>query len=137
LEIVFTGNNPVKVSNNNFNNIKACMYVTRFDTEESTCTENYCTEITGNKEILMNNRLKVFPNPAEDMIYVQLPQEAAVSNNKLEIYDYLGNKIFDYNVGKNEKIIKIDISGLQENIYFIVLKSSDYILQYTKFVKML
>jgi hypothetical protein len=112
------------------------MYVTRFDTEESTCTENYCTEITGNKEILMNNRLKVFPNPAEDMIYVQLPQEAAVSNNKLEIYDYLGKKIFDYNVGENEKIIKIDISGLQENIYFIVLKSSDYILQYTKFVKM-
>ena len=134
--IYSTGNNPVKVFNNNFNNIKVCMYVTRFDTEESTCTENYCTEITGNKEILMNNRLKVFPNPAEDMIYVQLPQEAAVSNNKLEIYDYLGKKIFDYNVGKNEKIIKIDISGLQENIYFIVLKSSDYILQYSKFVKM-
>ena len=88
----------------------------------------YCTPYTGNSfdtfqfkthcadaiEYLNKNQVKVFPNPFDDLIYINA--DDAIS--QIEIFDILGNKVFT-NKYSNSANIKLDVSNLfTEGIYF-------------------
>lgn len=59
----------------------------------------------------------VFPNPAENFITIQCE---SFDNEKIEIYDVLGQLIKSITVSNNQKI---DISNLSKGIYFIILEN--------------
>jgi hypothetical protein len=69
-----------------------------------------------------NNQISVYPNPANDMLYV----DCKVKNATLFIIDVIGNKIKQLNVESD--ITSIDISNLSKGVYFLNIKTADSII---------
>lgn len=77
------------------------------------------------------NQLSIFPNPANDYIYLELPQ--AISNLYVTIYNSMGQEILNYSYidGKNEPL---DIRDFAKGIYFLKAKIDglDAVYQFVK-----
>ena len=58
-----------------------------------------------------------YPNPVRDVLFITLPEE----NNRLMLYDILGNNIFDRNVSGN---YRLEMNELKKGIYFLGVKNS-------------
>ncbi len=72
---------------------------------------------------------KVFPNPASDVLHIQ-------SSNSLygfEVYDSFGNLVLTSKT--NEKNITVDISNLNNGLYFIRIINHEKKIYYEKFIK--
>ena len=68
-------------------------------------------------ETIVQKNIKVFPNPASDVIYIESVNFD--SNEKITVTDVLG-KIYEVNITKETASrIKIDVSGLNEGVYFV------------------
>lgn len=73
-------------------------------------------------ESYAEDALKVFPNPASQMITIRLPESQ--SAGKLGIFDIMGRQIMDLsgqNSGKD--ILQVNVNSLSNGIYFIVYKN--------------
>jgi hypothetical protein len=67
-------------------------------------------------------RIKLFPNPARDNVYVKLG--TSVDQVKITFYDVLGMSIRSYNF-TNDRDIKLDVSQLSKgNLYFVSFEIS-------------
>lgn len=68
---------------------------------------------------------RIFPNPAKDKLYVQLP----VNNNiqyTVELFDLLGRKVFENSfTGNNQSIIEVPTSSLAAGQYIFTIKATD------------
>lgn len=76
--------------------------------------------IIGVAELTKNNLVKIFPNPAQDMITVSYPGNQ-LETTELEITTALGQTVFTKSITSNEQI---DISNLSNGLYFIHLKGN-------------
>jgi aminopeptidase YwaD len=63
--------------------------------------------------------VKIYPNPAKDIINIELP-DSGIKNFTFEITDFQGRSIFKKN---NET--KINVSGLENGAYLGILKTGD------------
>lgn len=82
------------------------------------------TVISQIKNVVSENLLKIFPNPAHDILNIEL----LLQNNlpvEISVFDLLGNKVYN-NVRKAEKNISVPIQNLQSGVYYISVKSDDY-----------
>ena len=68
-------------------------------------------------EISASDMVKIYPNPANDKISIELTEE----NNTIDTYDNIGRKISSFQT--NNKIINIDISEYPSGLYLIVIKN--------------
>jgi len=75
---------------------------------------------------------KVYPNPAEDLLYVELKDPG--TNLTIEIYDILGKLMIGSTHLQSQKYIAIPIEKLQKGSYIIKVKSNDGCVS-KKFVK--
>ena len=90
------------------------------------------SDITG---ILINDNQSnfvVYPNPAKNIISVNLQEQKANQNHRISIYNVEGQKIFEKLLKKEKN--EIDISGLAKGIYIIKL-INDNRTEISKFVK--
>ena len=73
---------------------------------------------------LMNSSIRLYPNPAKDNLYVQIPQQASVS---IELFDTYGRQVAskksDINVGTTLQIL--DIKSLSAGTYFVRVKGME------------
>ena len=82
------------------------------------------------KQMAVSEQVKVYPNPAQNSLQV------AVSNGQikeLSLFDVLGNVVFEHiqptpNPSKEGNSMTIDVSSLQEGVYFIQIKTAQGIL---------
>jgi len=86
-----------------------------------TITINLCTGINENNTDV---NIKIFPNPGNNFINVELKN---ISNEilNLEIIDINGQVLFNKKLDNNFK--QIDISSYSKGIYFVKLKGQDFI----------
>lgn len=65
-------------------------------------------------------KLHVYPNPAENTVYVQLRDKNAISVH-LTLTDLVGKKVLDKNINLNvaNKNVAVDVSPLQNGIYIL------------------
>ena len=79
-----------------------------------------CTGIVGNHNILNNNHIRVYPNPSKGKILIQNLSNSITEN--ISIKNSLGNlvKVSE----NNNSLISIDLSNLENGIYFIEINSS-------------
>ena len=79
-----------------------------------------CTGIVGNYNILNNNHIRVYPNPSKGKILIQNLSNSITEN--ISIRNSLGNlvKVSE----NNNSLISIDLSNLENGIYFIEINSS-------------
>lgn len=80
---------------------------------------------TGLNEINFNDKLNIYPNPANDIIRVNLANIG--EKGDLVIYNQLGASIYQENISsKNE--LKIDVSGFSKGIYFMQISDGSKFL---------
>jgi hypothetical protein len=77
--------------------------------------------------------MKIYPNPAKNSISVSSNQLAV--NSQVKIIDLLGNEVLSQKPEtKNQQSMQIDISKLQDGIYFVQFQSNGKVCT-SKFVK--
>lgn len=74
------------------------------------------------------NSLTIFPNPTHDRIFVNSNQVII----QVKIYNLKGNLLEDIS---QEKIEQIDVSQLEDGVYFMMLQSKFGQVNYKKFIK--
>ncbi|MCX8479862.1 MAG: T9SS type A sorting domain-containing protein [Chitinophagales bacterium] len=73
---------------------------------------------------LMNSSIRLYPNPAKDNLYVQIPQQVSVSIELFDIYGrQVASKKSDINVGTTLQIL--DIKSLSAGTYFVRVKGME------------
>ena len=79
-----------------------------------------------------STQIYVYPNPAKDILNVELKMQNGLQNTSLQITDMLGNTVKQVSISGNQ--FSINVADLSEGVYFIQVKSADKI--YTnKFIK--
>lgn len=93
-----------------------------FDSESNSC-------ITTNEDsIIHGSESVVFPNPAEDVIYIQIAYEELNQNISIRVYDLKGNII----QSKGERHVKLEdrkfgipLSNMSNGMYLLEIKNLD------------
>ena len=89
---------------------------------------------TGVKQNQLNNAIDIYPNPTTD--YLNISNTDLLQFHTVEIYNMSGMKVFATNLlGVGQSNIQIDISGLQQGVYMLQLKSENAVSN-KKFVKL-
>jgi len=88
------------------------------------------SDVCNGYKLQQQAELTVCPNPANDKIYLEYP---ITSSAVLHVYDNIGRLLINENINGN--ICEIDISQLDNGIYYIVLKSKDYYITKKLIVK--
>ncbi len=86
----------------------------------------YDTSTTGINEISENNSVKVFPNPSKGIFNLQANSQWPIANSHVEIYNVLGEKVFDKALrpvtqgqgGQAQGDYQINISSESSGVYF-------------------
>ena len=78
--------------------------------------------------------IKAYPNPVSTIINFEF--EKTYSHKMLlEIYDVLGQRVYDISIAKNENNIKINLEDLKKGIYFYKWTSNNKTIGAGKFIK--
>jgi len=88
---------------------------------------NDCDGHTGSSEIQVESALKLYPNPAKDILHIQTNAETS----KLVVTDVAGRIVLKETV---PAFYSLNVSGLESGVYFIQLEST-YGFQKGKFLK--
>lgn len=73
-----------------------------------------------------NQEIKIYPNPASDKLFVSGLQK--VKNVELVLYDMQGRKILSQLYEENAEKVQLDVSNLQNGIYFLKVSGQQEIL---------
>jgi endonuclease I len=80
---------------------------------------------TGLSPLAANSKIKIYPNPAEDILTIELPE-----NFSAELFSIIGEKLI---VTKDKSI---DISKLESGVYFVIIKDiNNQTIQSKKIIK--
>lgn len=71
-------------------------------------------EIESQKE----RTLSIYPNPAADMVYIEIPDEVS-DNSRICVYNMLGNLMFSKIIDRS--IISIDVSSFPDGLYKVII----------------
>ena len=98
----------------------------------NTETSNPCDIINDIKENLEQQKIQIFPNPANDFLIIKNIEDDYFFPKRILIYDILGKQIQSFSLNAAEK--KIDISIVPSGVFFLNLIINEQHFTY-KFVK--
>ena len=80
--------------------------------------------ITDINEITLSNLIKLYPNPANDKLYIE-NKGLAIEIEKLTLFNSIGEEIFINKIEKtNTKLFELDFSNYQSGIYFLIIQTN-------------
>jgi hypothetical protein len=97
------------------------------------CLEPNCDGVNIVEPMVKNNgELKIYPNPAQDKISINLPVFENLAGLQLNIYNIQGQMLLQQNLIQNNT--EIDISQLEQGIYVAKIRLEDGEVWQEKFV---
>ncbi|MBK0401748.1 T9SS type A sorting domain-containing protein [Adhaeribacter sp. BT258] len=92
--------------------------------------------LLGKSEAIAENQtLGIYPNPANDLLQIQLPNSFENKAAIITITDYTGRIVLQTNTSKNSQIQQLNISALSKGIYQVTVTSEKQSLT-SKLVKL-
>jgi hypothetical protein len=82
-------------------------------------------------EILLQNTISLYPNPAQDKLYIEFSEQLN-SEAKLELYDVTGKKVYEMPLKANNQKTEITNLNLSNGIYFYRFSNGEQNLQQGK-----
>jgi hypothetical protein len=81
----------------------------------------------GIEEQGLSEKLNVYPNPAENTVYIQLKEKLTLAL-QLTITDLVGKKVYEMEIlpGSGSKNIPVDVSTLQNGLYMLRIADREY-----------
>jgi len=119
------------ISKFNADNIYIVGFVAEFSTNKNACSVlNVAqTKLTNNPEVISlkenstsNLEFKIYPNPSTGIINFET--EGQINNYGLKVFDVLGNCVFIQNHYNTVTPKSIDLTGLNNGVYFINISSN-------------
>jgi len=91
----------------------------------STATQDYSLVVNANNMTLGTNKnsisgLYIWPNPAKEIINVQLPED--IQNGTISLFDYTGRQVYQQNV-QNGNINSISTGAFASGVYLLKVSS--------------
>jgi len=80
----------------------------------------FIDNVTGEKEVLSNERINVYPNPATNVVTISSQKEIS----KIDVLNQIGQKVATFE-NVNSRSYKMDVSQLEKGIYFMRLNSEE------------
>lgn len=80
------------------------------------------------------SNLKVFPNPAPEVLFVEIPKHLQKDGGSIQIYNGCGSLILSTIVHPFTDILPISTSSYSSGVYFIILSSNDRVRLGSKFL---
>ena len=71
--------------------------------------------------VLSNEELKVWPNPAQDILNIEYRLTNHELGSEIIVYDLFGRKVKEIRVPKDKQTMAIDVSNWDKGMYFIKL----------------
>jgi hypothetical protein len=95
-------------------------FITVYDTTYVSVTDTLFIDvtITGVSPPNNINTIKVYPNPANDVVYIDNGNYMSMSNYTIKIVNNIGQEIFNSNVNTQQFMIPVSTFGA-EGLYFI------------------
>ncbi len=86
--------------------------------------------IAGEDDIFQSNKIEIFPNPANEKLYIELPQTAK-GTAKIHVYNTQGQQVLNLNIDNvtYSDLVRIDISDIPGGTYFIQIICDNKIYQ--------
>jgi PKD repeat protein len=86
--------------------------------------------IAGENNISQSNKIEIFPNPANEKLYIELPQ-TATGTAKIHVYNIQGQKVLNRNIDNvtYSDLVNIDISDIPGGTYFLQIICDNKIYQ--------
>lgn len=82
------------------------------------------TSINSVSELKYKNELKIFPNPTNRFLMIQLPSELKNSKDlSVKIYDFTGKFVKNPKIEIFDDKVKIDLNNEAKGIYNVVLSN--------------
>lgn len=105
-------------------------------------TNQEIQRLANNQTLLVNKddqqlqRIKLYPNPVDSLLTVELPENKQ-QIQELKIINIKGQIISteSYTIDEKSKLIKVNVSKLTAGNYFIILKNSDGTMYQQQFIK--
>lgn len=100
-------------------------------------TEVYSFAASGNRSLVANMLstvgsselaaagIKVYPNPANDKLHIDIDASSTLKNATVQLVNSLGNKVFEETVSNTDHSIDIDLQGFADGVYSISIISSE------------
>ena len=108
------------------NNLASGLYnITVTDENGCTATEEVLVSISGISTTDKETNIRIFPNPSDDMFYIQLENnQIAAADMELKVFDMAGKLLFS----KIEKTANtsIDLSKYAKGIYYVSIKTNSF-----------
>ena len=119
--------------------VVVCMQVKRTSPQGFTCSEASCVTLRLESPTavtdFISQPIRLYPNPANRMITVQLPSSfQQFSKMELKIVDILGIRKGTYSCG-NQREITIELTDLVDGIYFLACYKHGRLIMAHRFVK--
>ena len=103
-EFCFWTSNPDNKSDINFSNNRFCLNI-----------DNIMTDL---ENLAVENTFEIFPNPTNDVLTINWPENFNPKNSSILIFDAFG-KVVQPISPKNNDFEKIDLTGFDAGIYFV------------------
>ncbi len=75
--------------------------------------------LTSNRKAIAEKDLRIFPNPAMDILHIQAPRMGSVT---VSLHDQLGRQIISQSTN-NQRLTQIDIHNLTDGVYVLHIQS--------------
>jgi hypothetical protein len=103
---------------------KAILGVTKIPQTQIDTNEHYGVFVnwpTGLAQVIANNSINVFPNPAKNVLMIE--GDFSGNQSAVSIYDALGKKVFTQELSAHNYTNKVDIKNLENGLYWVEIKS--------------
>lgn len=78
--------------------------------------------------------VKLYPNPANENLFVEYDLEDSEANYSLIIHDMLGNQLTQQNLNGGKGLTKVDLGKIPQGIYICSIFMGDQLMENLKFV---
>lgn len=104
--------------------VKIYVYQDGYYSQGDTLTWNISTTAVGINEYTDNDLVSMYPNPANDVVYILFKKE--YNDSKVQIIDFMGRKVMEEEI--SGLFNAIDISRLSKGNYFLIIENKEYLI---------
>ena len=96
----------------------------------------YLKQLVSVYELSSEQELSIYPNPAQDNISIEMNGIPKDSEFIVEVLNTTGSKVGTKTIINSTNHFSIDVSNLQQGLYFVLIKTKSGFLQKSKLIIM-
>ncbi len=79
----------------------------------------------------INSRINIWPNPAKDILNIDIPDNDLAMGVDIDIYDSSGRWLMS-----EKETRSVNVTGLPQGVYIIIIRSGNNVIAYNRFIRL-